>query len=286
MKAKELLKNCIERLDRAGIDCSRSVVRLLFKELLYLSDSEIILGTVEVPHRLCLSMNGAIERLIEGEPLDYVIGRRNFLGVWLKLNNSVLIPRPETEELVQMVIDRERDSTVFADVATGSGAIACALASHLSHSRVFASDLSLAALEVAMENAAKNGLSNIRFYHGDNLAALEDFLEEIEVIVSNPPYIKTSMLKSLDRKVAGYEPILALDGGSDGLDFYREFFKHLPEGKRVYLEIAEYSVKRLSELVAPLKNYEYSFEKDFYGSYRFMFLHPEGRESRRRTPRE
>ncbi|SSC12039.1 Protein-(Glutamine-N5) methyltransferase, release factor-specific [Mesotoga infera] len=274
MKAKELLKNSIERLDRAGIDGSRFIVRLLFRELLSLSDSEIIVGTTEIPVRLCLSMDCAIERLIDGEPLDYVIGRRNFLGVRLKVNTSVLIPRPETEELAQMVIDRERGSTVFADVATGSGAIACALASHLSHSHVLASDLSLAALEVAMENAAGNGLNNISFYHGNNLAALENSLEEIEVIISNPPYIKTFMLKSLDRQVAGYEPILALDGGSDGLDFYRDFFELLPEGKRVYLEIAEYSVEGLSDLAASLKGYEYSFEKDFYGSYRFMLLRP------------
>jgi release factor glutamine methyltransferase len=274
LKAKELLKNSIERLDRAGIDGSRFIVRLLFRELLSLSDSEIIVGTTEIPVRLCLSMDCAIERLIDGEPLDYVIGRRNFLGVRLKVNTSVLIPRPETEELAQMVIDRERGSTVFADVATGSGAIACALASHLSHSHVLASDLSLAALEVAMENAAGNGLNNISFYHGNNLAALENSLEEIEVIISNPPYIKTSMLKSLDRQVAGYEPILALDGGSDGLDFYRDFFELLPEGKRVYLEIAEYSVEGLSDLAASLKGYEYSFEKDFYGSYRFMLLRP------------
>jgi release factor glutamine methyltransferase len=74
--------------------------------------------------------------------------------------------------------------------------------------------------------------------------------------------------------VAGYEPILALDGGSDGLDFYRDFFELLPEGKRVYLEIAEYSVEGLSDLAASLKGYEYSFEKDFYGSYRFMLLRP------------
>jgi release factor glutamine methyltransferase len=274
LKAKELLKNSIERLDRAGIDGSRFIVRLLFRELLSLSDSEIIVGTTEIPVRLCLSMDCAIERLIDGEPLDYVIGRRNFLGVRLKVNTSVLIPRPETEELAQMVIDRERGSTVFADVATGSGAIACALASHLSHSHVLASDLSLAALEVAMENAAGNGLNNISFYHGNNLAALENSLEEIEVIISNPPYIRTSMLKSLDRQVAGYEPILALDGGSDGLDFYRDFFELLPEGKRVYLEIAEYSVEGLSDLAASLKGYEYSFEKDFYGSYRFMLLRP------------
>jgi len=274
LKAKELLKNSIEKLDRAGIDGSRFIVRLLFRELLSLSDSEIIIGTTEIPVRLCLSMDCAIERLIDGEPLDYVIGRRNFLGVRLKVNSSVLIPRPETEELAQMVIDRERGSTVFADVATGSGAIACALASHLSHSHVLASDLSLAALEVAMENAAGNGLNNISFYHGNNLAALENSLEEIEVIISNPPYIRTSMLKSLDRQVAGYEPILALDGGSDGLDFYRDFFELLPEGKRVYLEIAEYSVEGLSDLAASLKGYEYSFEKDFYGSYRFMLLRP------------
>lgn len=274
MKAKELLKNSIEKLDRAGIDGSRFIVRLLFRELLSLSDSEIIIGTTEIPVRLCLSMDCAIDRLIDGEPLDYVIGRRNFLGVRLKVNTSVLIPRPETEELAQMVIDRERGSTVFADVATGSGAIACALASHLSHSHVLASDLSLAALEVAMENAAGNGLNNISFYHGNNLAALENSLEEIEVIISNPPYIRTSMLKSLDRQVAGYEPILALDGGSDGLDFYRDFFELLPEGKRVYLEIAEYSVEGLSDLAASLKGYEYSFEKDFYGSYRFMLLRP------------
>lgn len=275
MTLRELLEISIEKLDEAGIESSRLLVRLLARELLGFNQAKIVLDKYApispgAQEKFIL----ARRRLIEGEPIDYVLGFRDFLGLRLKVTPSVLIPRPETEELTQLVIQREPKTKVFADLATGSGAVACALGRSFPNSLIYASDLSEAALGLAQENARSHGLENIVFLAGDNLRAVREQLEEIEVIVSNPPYVKSSLLNSLEKKVRDYEPVLALDGGEDGLDFYREFFSLLPEGKRVYLEIAEYATDGLAKLAEDLPDYTHAFARDFYGAHRFMILSP------------
>ena len=176
----------------------------------------------------------AAER-IKGKPLSYVLGNADFYGYEIKVDERVLIPRPETEELVSEVLKVVKNTDKVLDLCTGSGAIALVI-NKKSGASVTATDISEAALEVAKEN----------FKQFD--AAVEtrlidlygDLSEKFDIIVSNPPYIKTEEIDTLDKEVKDYEPRIALDGGEDGLDFYRRICEgakhHLNEHGKLFLE--------------------------------------------------
>ena len=182
----------------------------------------------------------------DGEPLQYILGTCNFMGLDLMVNPSVLIPRPETEQLVDAalkqltlsfpnVADPAKDGTFVGnpikilDLGTGSGNIAIALAKFVPGSKIVSVDVSAKALEVARANARAHLLeSSIEFIHKD----LNDYCafivnDKFDLIISNPPYIPTSQLSSLPQDVQE-EPMRALDGGEDGLDFYRIIIKYTP----------------------------------------------------------
>ena len=166
-------------------------------------------------------------RRAANEPIQYIIGEQEFYGLALRVTPAVLIPRPETEQLVEAVLGQVKraglNSTMrILDVGTGSGAIAIALAYHLPSAQIAAVDLSSAALEVAAANAARHGLAErIRFLESDLLDALSDGETSWDVIVSNPPYVPTADRESLHPQVRDHEPAAALVAGADGLDIYR-----------------------------------------------------------------
>ncbi len=182
------------------------------------------------------------EKMKDGMPLQYAQGSTEFYGIKLSVNGSVLIPRPETEELAEKVIAdiRARESkgeTARAlDLCTGSGAIAIAIAKNTA-ADVTASDISAAAIEVAKANAINAG-AKVAYLAGDMWEPIEGVFD---VVVSNPPYIPTEDIKCLEDKVKKFEPISALDGGGDGLDFYRKiregFEARLGDGGALYLEL-------------------------------------------------
>ena len=165
-----------------------------------------------------------VERRLRFEPIQYVTGTQEFYGLPLRVTPAVLIPRPETELLVEAVLSLLNNSVDPArtlrilDVGTGSGAIAIALAHHLPHAQITALDLSPEALAIARENASTNGVI-IRFLESDLLAAVATE-EPFDVIVSNPPYIPTSDAVSLHPQVRDFEPSQALFAGPDGLEIY------------------------------------------------------------------
>lgn len=193
-----------------------------------------------------------IRRLAAGEPLAYLTGTRAFCGMDFAVTPDVLVPRPDTEQLVYAVIDwvsarphpqplslRERgaEGIRLIDVGTGSGIIAVSLAAMLPDARVTATDLSEAALTVARANAERHGVADrLRFVQTDLLAGIEGLFD---VIAANLPYIARPDLPSLS--VAQWEPVLALDGGADGLDLIRRLFQqtpqHLAGGGALFLEI-------------------------------------------------
>ncbi len=167
--------------------------------------------------------------LEHNEPVQYIIGEACFYGYDFNVNKDVLIPRPETEELVENVLylydDYFKDKKVeVADVGTGSGCIAITLALEEKNMHVMASDISLEALTVARGNAKKLG-ANVDFYQGDMLAPLMD--KKLDILVSNPPYIPTE--ETVDSLVKDNEPNLALFGGNDGLKFYRVILENAPK---------------------------------------------------------
>ena len=173
----------------------------------------------------------AAERRRAGWPQQYAAGRANFRGHWLAVDQRVLIPRPETEGLVELVLKdvgrtggRADGLPLVADIGTGSGAIAISLALEAHIQGVIATDLSADALNVALENATSLGAKErISFRRGDGCLPLLD--DTVDVLVSNPPYIATAEWERLDASVKDYEPRLALDGGADGLDVYRRLVR-------------------------------------------------------------
>ncbi len=202
-----------------------------------------------------------VQRRLDNEPMQYIIGEQEFYGLALLVTPAVLIPRPETEHLVEAVLAEMKLAALdcsqpfrILDVGTGSGAIAIALAVHLPHAHLTALDLSTAALEVAATNAARHNLADrIRFLESDLLAALTPDELPFDVIVSNPPYVPTADRASLHPQVRDHEPATALFAGPDGLDLYRRLIPQtraaLKPGGLLALEIGHSQQQAINGLL-------------------------------------
>jgi release factor glutamine methyltransferase len=171
-------------------------------------------------------------------PLQYLTGKQEFMSLEFAVSPDVLIPRPETEHLVEAVLDLEEEAgtpagdapgRLVVDLGTGSGAIAVALASYVTSLRVIATEVSTAALALAQANAERHGLADrIAFRQGAGLAPISDLSGQIDYLVSNPPYIPSGDIADLEAEIRDWEPRLALDGGPDGLDLIRRLVSDGP----------------------------------------------------------
>jgi release factor glutamine methyltransferase len=202
-----------------------------------------------------------------GEPIQYIIGETEFYGLPFKVTPDVLIPRPETEHLVEKAIElaRLRTAPRIVDVCTGSGAIAVALAHALPAAGITATDLSDPALTIARENAQRNGVEpRIRFLRGDLLAPLAG--EQFEIVVANPPYVPTIERESMAVEVRDHEPALALFAGVDGLDIYRRLISSAPRvlvpGGFIALEIGYGQAGAVEGLLAAAGFSQIEFKPD------------------------
>lgn len=193
-----------------------------------------------------------IVRRAKHEPIQYIIGEQEFYGLALRVTPAVLIPRPETEHLVEAVLSRlPHDGPLrIADIGTGSGAIAIALAHHLLQARIAALDISLEALSIARENAVRNGVQDrINFRESDLLSAVD--AQQFDAIVSNPPYVSTK--EELELQVRDYEPATALYAGESGLDIYRSLipqaYAALKQGGWLMMEIGHNQRDPIADLL-------------------------------------
>ena len=180
-----------------------------------------------------------ILRRSQNEPVSYITGEREFMGINFKVKPGILIPRPETEHLVEFCMENLPDNAKIIDLCTGSGAIAVSLAKYLENARITAVDISDEAIEVATLNAKENKVSDRVNVVKANALKKTDFGTKFDAVVSNPPYIPNEVVLTLDRDVKDFEPHLALCGGDDGLDFYRAITKNAvpmlnPGGLLVY----------------------------------------------------
>ena len=185
-----------------------------------------------------------VDRHLAGEPVAYLIGEWEFYGLPLDISESVLIPRPDTETLAEAAIDwlAQQDGPRVLDLCAGSGCLGLAIASQVKDARVVLGELSDGALRICRQNIRRNGLTGrVTAMQLDALHPPLQRLGEFDCIVSNPPYIPTGDLPGLDPSVRDYEPHMALDGGADGLDFYRAILRHWPAvlhpGARLYFEV-------------------------------------------------
>ena len=198
-----------------------------------------------------------LDRRAAHEPLQHLLGFEDFRGLRLRVGPDVLVPRPETEGLVEWAIEAlgDRPDAVIADVGTGSGAIACALAAALPRARVLAVECSPRALAVARVNVGALGLADrITLLEGDLLAPLASWRGRVDAIVANPPYLPAGVIASLPREVSAFEPRLALDGGPDGLRVFRRLVAAAPPllrpGGWILMEIGEDQAGALASLMA------------------------------------
>ena len=218
----------------------------------------------------------ALARLVEEEPVQYITGYAHFYGLDFEVNPNVLIPRPETEDLIRWILEdvRQKNGQVdILDIGTGSGNIAISLASQLPHSRVHALDISSAALDTAKENAKKNGV-NIQFLLGD-IRTLQQLDDPFDIIVSNPPYVRLSESSQMRNNVKKYEPWEALFVPDEApLLFYELIAKfgknNLKPGGRLYLEINQYLGAEVEQLLETEGYEDIVLKSDLFGNDRMV----------------
>ncbi len=219
-----VLQDAIVQLKTAGVEMPELDARLLLQEAVGLSHADIIAdGARGLGAEAVAGFAQMMARRLAHEPVSRIVGRRAFWGLDLAVSASVLDPRADTERLIEAVLERVAETGRMpgriADIGTGSGAIVLALLSEFPKATAVASDICDAALEVAQANAENLGLeARIEFVRG---SCLEPLVGTYDLIVSNPPYIRSADIAGLSEDVRQFDPLLALDGGADGLDFYR-----------------------------------------------------------------
>ena len=213
-----------------SFDSPRNEIEILLLHLIGCKKIDLYLDFEKVikPEDL-ITLRGWIKRRVNREPIQHIIGHSEFYGRRFIVNQDVLIPRPETETVIDISIDAlsKKNTPVIIDIGTGSGCIGITLALEIPRSKVFAIDISEAALSIAKKNAAIYNLKNIEFIKMDFLS--QNIKYNVDLLVSNPPYIPEKEICSLMRDVKDYEPMIALTDNSDGLVFYRKLSKIIPD---------------------------------------------------------
>ncbi len=248
MTVLEAIQKSADFLGKKKVESPRLQTELLLAHLLRMPRMKLYLN---FDRRLTSAETDALRELVKRrgrrEPLQHIVGSTSFCGHEIAVNRHVLVPRPETELLAEtgwafLSTINHQASTVL-DLCTGSGCLAIAIAAKCPPAQIFATDISADALALAKENAARNKLAErIQFLQGDGFAALSAGTQ-FDLIVSNPPYIPSAEIETLEPEVRDFDPRLALDGGADGLFFYRrlapEAKAFLKPGGKIMLEFGD-----------------------------------------------
>lgn len=252
MTIAEWLKGAAEALEQSGCPDPAIDSRWIAEDILHMNPSALRFEANNALSPVQLAeMNDCLYRRVQGEPVQYILKRADFMGLRLYVDDRVLIPRQDTETLVEAVIvelQGMQEPSVL-DLCAGSGAIGLSIKTLVPRAEVTLSDVSSGALEVVRKNAHDLG-TEVTIRCGDLFKAVGR--GKFDLIASNPPYIPRGEMSSLQKEVS-FEPELALDGGLDGLDFYRriaeEIPNHLNAGGRVYLEVGEGEARSVQDLL-------------------------------------
>lgn len=280
MNIEEILKKEINNLKQNNIENSTLKVKILLANILNVKKEYLLIHSEEeVKQEDKIKYENNINELIKGKPLQYITNKQEFMGLNFYVDENVLIPQPDTEILVEKAIEiaETTQKNKILDMCTGSGCIAISLAKNINNAQIIATDISNNALNVANKNAINHNVENkIKFINSDMFNNIE---EKFDIIVSNPPYIETVTINKLEIEVQN-EPHLALDGGIDGLKFYKiianNAFKYLNENGYLLLEIGynqQESVTQLLQDTGKYKNIE--IIKDLGGNYRVVIARKE-----------
>lgn len=260
MKIEELLRYGKEKLEKQKVEDASIISRILMQYVLKIDRNKLIINKNDnVDINKENEYKEYIEKIIKGKPVQYITNNQEFMKLNFYVDENVLIPQPDTEILVEKVIKSIdiMENIEILDMCTGSGCVGISLAKNIKNTKVTLVDISKEAIEIAKKNAIQNEVENkITFIQSD---MFENVKGKFDIIVSNPPYIKTDIIQTLDKQVQN-EPHIALDGGEDGLDFYKilinEAHKYLKKDGKIFLEIGYDQKQEVESLAKQSKHYK------------------------------
>lgn len=273
LNIQEMQKYVVNKLKEHNIEEYNLKAKLLIcKEINKPKEYLIIHDKEELDNEKILNIKNNVNKIIEGYPIQYITEKQEFMGLDFLVNENVLIPQPDTEILAEEVLNIAKtiEKPAILDLCTGSGAIAVALKKYINKTKIVASDISQKALEVAKINAKNNNIK-IEFIESDLFNNIE---KKFNIIASNPPYIKTDVINNLSLEVQN-EPHIALDGGQDGLKFYKYIinnaYKYLENDGYLALEIGYDQKKDVIEIIENSQRYKEIYsKKDLSGNDRII----------------
>lgn len=275
MTLRELYSYCLKEAE--GVDNKEKEIRHVIKKVLSVDDTYFLLNSdKEVSETESDKVLSMVSERVKGKPLQYILGEWDFYGRTFSVGEGVLIPRPETEELCEKIIELclDKKGLTVLDLCSGSGCIGLTLKNELKCPEVYCIEKSEKAAKYLFENAEKLLCDKSKVIIGDVLK-IEDFqgFPAFDVIVSNPPYIKTEELGGLQKEVQS-EPSMALDGGKDGYIFYRyicdKWTAMLKDGGLIAFECGEGQSEKIADMLRE-RNFSTHIYKDFCGTDRFVF---------------
>ena len=280
MTVLEIIQRSAQFLAKRGVDSPRLQIELLLAQVLQMPRLKLYLNFDRrlTPNEL-EQVRNLVQRRGQREPLQHILGSTSFCGLEIAVNPNVLIPRPETELLAERAWPflnsrAAGDAPSALDFGTGSGCLAIALAMKCPVAKIYALDVSSAALVVARENAERHSVAErIQFFEGDGFSVLPAN-SRFDLIAANPPYIPSAAIDTLQPEVRDYDPRVALDGGEDGLDFFRrlaaEAAAHLNRGGRLMLEFGDDQGGALRELFGEHNWIVEAIESDYTARARIL----------------
>ena len=299
MKALDKLREATDFLKRYGIEEAAREAESILTHCLEMERTAFFRDNPALQENIIERIDGFLVRRSKGEPLQYILGYVDFLGIKIKVGKGVLIPRPETEllaeEALKTVTSNElqvtskdknsllvtrRQSLSILDLCTGSGCLALALAKEFPHAYIYGTDISEVAIRYAKENAEINSIKNVTFLKGSlfeplrELFTIHSSLFTFDLIISNPPYIRRDDIRNLQQEIKDWEPVEALDGGEDGINYYRaiipESRKYLKESGYLLLELGISQANAVRTIAEQADFTDISFKKDYAGIERIF----------------
>jgi len=273
-----LLKSTITSLENEGIKNAKVSAFELLGHVLKIKPNDLSLySDKKVSKKQLENFQALVERRKAHEPLEYILGEIDFYGCKLLINSDVLIPRQETEILVDLIVKKleneDLENKILFDICTGSGCIGIALKKRFPKLKVYLSDISKKALDVAKKNAKKNQV-NVFFIEGDLFSPFKSL--KADFIICNPPYVSYEEFLSLDKDVLDYEPKLALCAKDEGLEFYKRIceniFNHVNPNAKIFLEIAQNQGRDLLNIFSSNKYKNKKVYQDYSSKDRFFFV--------------
>lgn len=278
MTAIDKLREISIFLESKGIEDAVRESEMLIAKVLHVSKTQLYSSDLKISTENYMRLQSYAGRRADGEPLQYIMGHVDFMGLKIHVGPGVLIPRPETEilaeEAIRLIKQSYNNTVAILDLCSGSGCLALAIAKAFPDADVYGVDISDEALKFAMINAESNHIGNVSFMNGNLFEPVVDL--QFDCIVSNPPYIRTHDINNLQREIKEHEPINALDGGEDGLDFYRMIIgkapRYLNKNGIVIFELGFEQADDVHAIAACSGFSNVSFVKDYSGIRRICII--------------